>query len=50
MGRPLGAGCTGEVKLAFHKDTGKEVAIKMIRFVALDVLDVGLKCWIGGLV
>ena len=56
MGRPLGAGCTGEVKLAFHKDTGREVAIKMIRFVSCFVCCVCcgsscffcVSCFLGG--
>lgn len=31
VGKTLGSGCTGEVKLAYHKDTGFQVAIKIIR-------------------
>ena len=32
VGKALGSGCTGEVKLATHADTGHQVAIKIIRF------------------
>ena len=35
VGKTLGSGCTGEVKLAYHKDTGHQVAIKIIRFFLL---------------
>jgi serine/threonine protein kinase len=38
VGKTLGSGCTGEVKLAYHKDTGFQVAIKIIRYSSRSVL------------
>eukprot|EP00013_Stygamoeba_regulata_P013261 CAMPEP_0177667230 /NCGR_PEP_ID=MMETSP0447-20121125/22007_1 /TAXON_ID=0 /ORGANISM="Stygamoeba regulata, Strain BSH-02190019" /LENGTH=696 /DNA_ID=CAMNT_0019173437 /DNA_START=306 /DNA_END=2393 /DNA_ORIENTATION=+ len=35
LGRKLGEGCTGVVKLAFEQDTGKKVAVKIINRRAL---------------
>eukprot|EP01104_Vermistella_antarctica_P017386 TRINITY_DN615_c0_g1_i1.p1 TRINITY_DN615_c0_g1~~TRINITY_DN615_c0_g1_i1.p1 ORF type:complete len:130 (+),score=27.71 TRINITY_DN615_c0_g1_i1:596-985(+) len=30
LGKALGAGSTGRVKLGFHKDTGEKVAVKIV--------------------
>jgi serine/threonine protein kinase len=35
LGKTLGSGCTGEVKLAYHRETGHQVAIKIIRYLLI---------------